>query len=192
MVVPAAATAEAPQIAEPMPSSVLRRWPDARRRPSRTVRVRCGGARAGEQVALGRGGVARQDERADAGVAVRVDLGRHLVGVADDRGAGAAAGAADAGPQVRPRRSRRRGGLAQRRLALHADRGGVERLLADRLAGLGVELRHEALGGGAGLGLGLAHDHVRAQAVGELRSVPRRRGRHLVDRLATLQRCRAR
>jgi hypothetical protein len=45
-------------------------------------------------------GVAGQDEGVDADVAVGLELCDHLVGVADDGGAGAAAGLADPGPQV--------------------------------------------------------------------------------------------
>ncbi len=52
-----------------------------------------------EQVALGDVGVARQDERPDAGTLVGAQLGQDLIGIADDRCAGAAAGPADAGPQ---------------------------------------------------------------------------------------------
>ncbi len=49
-----------------------------------------------EQVGLGEVGIAGEDERLQAELAVGAQLGEHLVGVADDRGPGARAGAADA------------------------------------------------------------------------------------------------
>ena len=44
----------------------------------------------GNQVTLGFVGVARQDERIDANVLVRLELGHNLLGVADDRRSSAA------------------------------------------------------------------------------------------------------
>src|SRR3954464_10105141 len=55
----------------------------------------------GEQLALLLVRITRQDERADAHGDVAVELLDDLVGVADQRGAAAGAGAADAGPEVR-------------------------------------------------------------------------------------------
>ena len=101
---------------------------------------------AGEQVALGGVRVAGEDEGLDAGVGQLVDLGQHLVGVADDGGAGAGAGPADAGPQVPLDVALVVGALAQGGLAGDAGRRGVERPLADRRAGVVVELRTAAGG----------------------------------------------
>ena len=71
----------------------------------------------GDQVALGDVGVAGQDERADAGVLIRTQLGDDLVGIADDRRAGAAARPADAGPERVLDEAVVGGALAERGLA---------------------------------------------------------------------------
>jgi hypothetical protein len=55
---------------------------------------------AAEQIGLGRMGVAGQDEGIDAERLIGLQLGQHLVGIADNGGAAARAGAADAGPEV--------------------------------------------------------------------------------------------
>ena len=88
------------------------------------------------------------------------DLGQHLIGVADDGGARSRSGAAHAGPEVALDVALVVGSLAQRGLTGDADRRGVERALADRRAGVVVELRQQAAGSGSGLALGLTHDHV--------------------------------
>ena len=53
---------------------------------------------AGEQIALGLVRITRQDEAFDAQAPIGIELGQHLIGIADDGGAAARAGAADAGP----------------------------------------------------------------------------------------------
>ena len=105
-----------------------------------------------EQVGLGSVGVARQDERLDAHRLVGLQLGEHLVGIADDRGTAAGAGAADAGPQIVLDVTLVAGRLAQLGLAADALAGRVERLGADGVAGGGVELRQQPGGGVARLG----------------------------------------
>ena len=79
-----------------------------------------------EQVRLRRVGVARQDERLDAHVLIAVQLGEDLIGVADDRGAAARAGAADAGPEIVLDIAVVGRCLAQRDLCVDAERLRVE------------------------------------------------------------------
>ena len=71
----------------------------------------------------------------DAEVGVGAQLGEHLVGVADERRAAAAARAADAGPEMVLDEALVVGGVAHLGLAAHAVGGVVERALADRVAG---------------------------------------------------------
>ena len=94
---------------------------------------------AGEEVAFGLVRIAGEDERLDAQGLIGLELRQHLVGVADDGGAAAGAGAADAGPQVLLRIAVVAGRRAQLGLAADAGGGGVQRFGAD---GLGAaELR---------------------------------------------------
>ena len=80
----------------------------------------------GEEVALGDVWVAGEDERLDAERPVAEELGEHLVGIADDRGAAAAAGPADARPEVGLDVAVVGGGIAELGLAPDPDRGAVE------------------------------------------------------------------
>ena len=54
----------------------------------------------GHEIAFGDVGVARQDEGLDADLLVRLQLGHDLIGVADDRRAGAGTGPTDSGPEI--------------------------------------------------------------------------------------------
>ena len=136
---------------------------------------------AREQVGLGGVRVAGQDERLDAHRLVGAQLGEHLVRVADDRGAAARAGAADAGPQIVLDVALRAGGFAQLGLAADALAGRVERLGADGIAGSGVELGQQAGGGVARLGLCIADDDMDAVAELEGASVGGGAGAHVVE-----------
>ena len=71
--------------------------------------------------------VPREDERVDAGPTQLPDGGRDLVGVADDRRAGPAAGPSDAGPQMPGDVAFVVGLLSEDVLAVHAGRARVER-----------------------------------------------------------------
>jgi hypothetical protein len=94
---------------------------------------------AGEEVALGGVWVAGEDERVHAEGRVRLELGEHLVRVADEGGARAGAGPADAGPQVGLGVALVVGGRAQFALPRVSRGGGVQRPGADALAGVRVE-----------------------------------------------------
>ena len=70
--------------------------------------------------------VAGEDEGFDAQRAVGVQFVQHLVWVADDGGAAAGAGAADAGPEVIFGETFVVGGFADFGLAAYAHRGMIE------------------------------------------------------------------
>ena len=119
---------------------------------------------AREQVRLRSMRIAREDEGLNAHIAIGVEFGEHLIGIADDRRAAAGARAADAGPQIGFGIAVIGGVLAQRRLGGDAGRGRIERFGADRRARGGIELRQQAIGRRARLGFGLANDHMGAVA----------------------------
>jgi hypothetical protein len=113
-------------------------------------------------------------EGADAEIDVCTQLAEHLIGVAAQRGAAAAAGAADTGPEMVLDETLVVGGVAHLGLTADAHRGVVEGALTNLLADLRVETAHQLTRGGTCLALALAHDH--ADTVPEQEGAPDARG----------------
>ena len=100
---------------------------------------------SGEEIAFGGVGVAGENEGFDAQGSVGVQLREHLVRVADDGGAAAGAGAADAGPEIFFGEAFVIGGFSDFGLAADADARVVERAFADGIADIRVSDGNDAV-----------------------------------------------
>lgn len=83
-----------------------------------------------------------------------MELGEHLVGIAHNRRAAAGTRAADTGPEIVLGIAIACRRLAWFGLAANARRLGAKRAGADRVALRSIEVREQAVGGGAGLSEG--------------------------------------
>ena len=116
----------------------------------------------GKEIALVEVGVTAEDEGADAHVHVAIEFGEDLVGISDNGAGAAAAGKADAAPEM---------GLdvevlglgAQFVLALDAGALAVLGTGFNLSAFGGIQFGDEPISGGAGFRFGLAYDDVTAE-----------------------------
>ena len=131
--------------------------------------------------------VAGADHRVDPRRLILAQALGHRLGRADERGAGAGAHEADAGPEVRADLEPVAAAAMQGEHPLLAD---AVALLVEPLGRLGdrcvVEPGDQPVGGGPGFLVGLADDEVEADAEGDVAPAPRRRGPDLGDLLGDL------
>lgn len=132
--------------------------------------------------------IARENKGVDAQIGIFLHARCDRRAVAHQRGAGAAAHQADAGPQVRADLQVILFAAVQRRHAPLAD--GVETRKGLLCIGDGflIEVRDQPVGGAPGLFGGFPHDDMQADTEAYLAAFRRRFGAHLFDLLFNLRR----